>query len=396
MIKFSLDCGLPVQAITRIPQIESRSEAAELHDHRRTIMNPAAGVLEKKTGQVAAGSKRSQAPVFVLGCERSGTKFLYHSLLSAGGFAVYYTESNAFNLLGLLFGNLARRANRRNLLDHFFRSMLFERTGLAPKEIDDRVMEECRNAGDFLRIVMETIARKQGVARWAECTPAHLLFLPLIKKTIPDALIVHIIRDGRDVTSSLHRVGWIRPLPWDRSRPLLPPALFWRWQVGKGRRYGRQLGADYMEVRYEDVVESPRETLARIGKFIEHDLDYDRIQQVALGSVHDPNSSFRGDGQETVAHTIGRWKTMLTPQQVRDVEASIGDLLVDTGYTLETPRADLRPSLAVRFMTFVYPLYFDFKLWLKSDTPLRRIANKGRMGLAKPDASQVDSVVSRQ
>jgi len=77
---------------------------------------------------------------------------------------------------------------------------------------------------------------------------------------------------------------------------------------------------------------------------------------------------------------------MFTPPQVRDVESSIGNLLVDTGYTLETPRADLRPPLAVRFMTFLYPLYFDFKLWLKSETPLARIANKGRMGIVESDA----------
>jgi hypothetical protein len=263
--------------------------------------------------------------------------------------------------------------------------MLFERTGLEPREIEGRIMGDCRNAGDFLRIVMETIARRQGVTRWAECTPAHLLFLPQIKKTIPDALIVHIIRDGRDVASSLHRIGWIRPLPWDRSRPVLPPALFWRWQVSKGRRYGRTLGNDYMEIHYEDLVQNPRESLARIGKFIEHDLDYDRIQQVALGAVHDPNSSFRGDGQETVANPIGRWRNMLSTQQVRDVEASIGDLLVDTGYKLETPAGELRPSLPVSLMTFLYPRYFDFKLWLKSETPLRRIANKGRMGIAPSD-----------
>jgi len=351
-------------------------------------MNPAGGVLEKQVGPGTAASKRSLAPVFVLGCERSGTKFLYHTLLSAGGFALYHAESNAFNLLGQLFGSLGRRANRRDLLDHFFRSRLFERTGLETNEIEDRIMEECRNAGDFLRIMMEAIARKQGVSRWAECTPAHLQFLPLIKQTIPDALIIHIVRDGRDVTSSLHRIGWIRPLPWDRSRPILPPALFWRWQVSAGRRYGRQLGADYMEIHYEDVVQNPREALARIGKFIEQDLDYDRIQQVALGAVQNPNSSFRGDGQETVANTIGRWKTILTSQQIRDVEASIGDLLIDTGYALETPPVDLRPSLAVRLMSFLYPRYFDFKLWLKSDTPLRRFANKGRMGIAEADAPE--------
>src|SRR5271154_6231024 len=138
---------------------------------------------------------RSKAPVFVLGCGRSGTKFLYHTLLSAGGFAVYHAESNAFNLLGLRFGDLANRDNRRQLLDEYFKSKLFRRTGLDRIDIERRVMEDCSNAGDFLRIVMEAVSRKQGVERWAECTPLHLLYLPLIKKVIPEALVVHIIRD---------------------------------------------------------------------------------------------------------------------------------------------------------------------------------------------------------
>ncbi len=263
-------------------------------------------VENQRAGQTAAPGARSKAPVFVLGCGRSGTKFLYHTLLSAGGFAVYHAESNAFNLLGLRFGNLASRRNRRQLLDAYFTSKLFQRTGLEPKDIEASVLEDCRNPGDFLRIVMEAIARKQGAQRWAESTPLHLLYLPSIKKVIPDALVVHIIRDGRDVTASLHRIGWIRPLPWDRSRAFLVPAIFWRWIVSKGRRYGQALGADYMEVHYEDLVRNPRETLAHIGQFIAHDLDYDRIHQVALGSVHNPNSSFRGDGKETEANTIGR------------------------------------------------------------------------------------------
>jgi hypothetical protein len=351
-------------------------------------MNPAAETLEKKqAGPAPAVSARSKAPVFVLGCGRSGTKFLYHTLLSAGGFAVYFAESNAFNLLGLRFGNLARRANRRKLLDAYYKSMLFERTGLKPEEIDQRVMDECRNAGDFLRIVMEAVARKQGVQRWAECTPLHLLYLPLIKRVVPDALIVHIIRDGRDVTASLHRIGWIRPLPWDRARAYLAPAIFWRWIVSKGRRYGQAMGGDYMEVHYEDVVRNPREVLARMAKFIDQDLDYDHIQQVALGTLQNPNSSFRGDGQETEAKTIGRWETMFKPEQIRDIESVDGDLLKATGYTLDTTPEKLRPSLAVRFMSFLYPLYFDFKLWLKSNTPLARIANTGRMGIAKTEAS---------
>jgi hypothetical protein len=42
-------------------------------------------------------------------------------------------------------------------------------------------------------------------------------------------------------------------------------------------------------------------------------------------------------------------------------------------------------------MTFLYPLYFDFKLWLKSDTPFARIANKGRMGISESDAESAKS-----
>ena len=84
---------------------------------------------------------------------------------------------------------------------------------------------------------MEAIASKQGVERWAECTPLHLLYIPLIKKLMPDALIVHIIRDGRDVAACLHRMGWIRALPWDRSRDFLARAIFWGCLVERGRRH---------------------------------------------------------------------------------------------------------------------------------------------------------------
>src|SRR5437868_4674695 len=150
-------------------------------------MNP--GVLDKQqaASQKSTG-KRSSAPVFVLGCGRSGTKLLYHSLLSAGGFAVYHAESNTFNLLGSRFGDLTHRENRAKLLELWLRSKLFERSGLTRDEIEPLILNDCHNPGEFLKILMETIARKQGVERWAEATPLHTLYLPEIKKLIPKAL----------------------------------------------------------------------------------------------------------------------------------------------------------------------------------------------------------------
>jgi Sulfotransferase family len=349
------------------------------------VMNPAPQTLaENPAGQGVARGPRSKAPVFVLGSGRSGTKLLYHMLLSSGGFAIYHAESNVFNLLGLRFGDLSKRASRRRLLDHWLKSQLFYRSGLTREEIEPRIMEECHNAGDFLRILMEAIARKQGVERWAECTPNHLLYLPLIKKLIPDALVVHIVRDGRDVTVSLQRIGWIRPLPWDRKRALFAPALFWHWIISKGRKYGKRLGGDYMEVRYEDLVQDPRGTLARIGDFIQHDLDYDRILQNPLGAVQNPNSSFRGDGREMETSALGRWKTVLSPDDTAKMESVIGDLLTDLDYPLVTPAAQRHRSLPLSFMRWFYPKFYDVKLWLRNHTPLARTAGIGIMAIDPP------------
>src|SRR5215472_5721044 len=95
---------------------------------------------------------RSKAPVFVLGCPRSGTTVLYHMLLSARNFAVYRAESNVLNLLQPRFGDLRSAKNRRRLLDTWLRSKLFRVTGLNADAISHKVMDECRSAFDFLRI----------------------------------------------------------------------------------------------------------------------------------------------------------------------------------------------------------------------------------------------------
>jgi len=48
-------------------------------------MNPATRVMDDVLEENQQADRRSKAPVLVLGCGFSGTKFLYHTLLSAGG-----------------------------------------------------------------------------------------------------------------------------------------------------------------------------------------------------------------------------------------------------------------------------------------------------------------------
>jgi len=148
---------------------------------------------------------------------------------------------------------------------------------------EHKVIAECRNGGDFLRIVMTEMARRQNVERWADCTPEHLLHLERIKETIPDALIIHIIRDGRDVALSTAKQGYVRRMWWDRTPNVMVSGLYWEWMVRKGREDGRKLGQDYIEVRFERLISDPRATLATLGEFIGQELDYDHILKVGIG-----------------------------------------------------------------------------------------------------------------
>jgi hypothetical protein len=312
---------------------------------------------------------------------------LYHSLLSSGGFAVYEIHSHVFNILARKFGSLRVLKHRQTLMDAWLQGWLFRYTGLDSDLIRKRILDECRSAGDFLRIVMEEMCRKQNVDRWAENTPDHGFYLREVKRAFPNAQILHVIRDGRDVALSLDRIGWIRPLPWHRNRSRIAAALYWDWIVRKVRQFGRELGRDYMEVAFEDLVLRPEETLRKIGAFIQHDLDYGSIQRTPIGVVRKPNTVFQNNPGSSSSRPIGRWEKSLTAAEISELELLIGPLLCELGYGLAT--AKRTAGLSSRSMRILYHSLFETKLWLKARTPLGRFM---RAGLIRGDT---DLPVSR-
>lgn len=325
------------------------------------------------SGNALGLAGRRKAPVFVLGCPRSGTTLLYHMLLSAGDFAVYRTESNVFNLLAPRFGGMRSASNRTELMKCWLKSKLFRVSGLNGEQIEAKIISECRGAGDFLRLVMEEVARVQGVRRWADCTPEHLLYVDEIKRQIPDALFVHIIRDGRDVALSYAKQGWSHPLPWDKGERLAVAGLYWEWLVRQGRAQGQRLGADYLEVRFEELVTEPQQTLLRLSEFIEHDLNYDRIQNAGIGSVGRPNSSF---ADESYFNPVARWKTKMSRDQTSAFEALLGDFLKKLEYPLASEN---RPSLRAARLRSTYLAMFAAKRWIRNNTPMSRLVRLERI-----------------
>ncbi len=317
-------------------------------------------------------TSRRTAPVFVLGSPRSGTTLLYDMLLSAGGFAVYLAESNVFNVLAHRFGDISWRANRERLVRAWLGSKLYRATGLEAGYIEKRLLEECRNPGDFLTIVMGEITRAQGMQRWAENSPEGILHVPLIKRLIPEALILHIIRDGRDVASSLGKLRYVRPFPWEERQALAGAGVYWEWIVGYARKYGRMLGADYMEVRFEDLLASPQETLIRVGTFLDHELDYEHIRQVGYGSVSRPNTSFTKESGEKF-NPVGRWKKTFPPEELFRLECMVGPTLQELGYPLATDASPCKTSTLMKATRKMHRAHFEAKLRVKNSGVFRRL-----------------------
>lgn len=320
-----------------------------------------------------------------MGCHRSGTNLLYDMLLSSGGFAIYRGYLPIYKTLIPKYGSMNSRANREKLVATWLRSKGFRRTGLRPEEFSPHLVNECRTGGDFIRAVMDAVAEDQKVGRWAFYDPDNVLHFRSVKKDIPNALFVHIIRDGRDIALSLKKMGGFAPLPWDRveTNRLVATALYWKWMVRRGREAGRLFPADYIEIRYEDLVTNPHETLGRLGSFIAHDLDYDQIQRAGLGSLSKTNSSFKEEGGAEKINPLGRWRERLSKENVAAIESTVGDCLEENGYQLTLPAAERRTSLRCSWMRVMYPAFLGSKLWLKLHTPLGRLASVAVLELSE-------------
>jgi len=336
--------------------------------------------------RTGAGLERSRRPVFVMGCHRSGTNLLYDTLLSASGFAVYRGYLPVHKMLIPRCGDPENRENRQKLLSLWLRSSAFRKSGLNAQDLSQKIMSQCRTGGDFISIVMDEIARQQNARRWAVYDADNVLYIPRIAAEIRDALFVHIIRDGRDVALSLEKMGGFRPFPWNRSiRGLNETALYWEWMVEKGRYHGRQIPDQYTEVHYEALTQEPRRTLEELGKFLQHDLDYEKIKRSAQGTLSATNSSFREEGFSGTADPVQRWKERLSGDEVAEIEALVGDCLQDLGYTLQSTNVQRAPYARKKAFKRLYRGFLNTKLWLKVKTPLGRFANLDPLKI-KPDS----------
>lgn len=308
-------------------------------------------------------------PVFILGSPRSGTTLLSHLLLSSGGFAVVRSELHAMNIVGPRYGGLTSESDREALIEAWLGTEVHQRTGVSDARLAELVRSDVRSPADFLGAVMSEVCALQGAKRWSDCTPENVAYIELLASAFPEARFLHVVRDGRDVAASMAKRGIANASARDEGREIEVSAALWEWFVTAGRRGCEALPERSMEVRYEELVGDRAGTLAQISEFLKHEIDIERVEEIALGSVSKPNTSFEEDLNAGSFQPVERWRSSLSKDELAKVEAIVGEKLSELGYERSLARESLPLDDGLKAR---YHRSYAVRQWLKTRTPLGR------------------------
>jgi sulfotransferase family protein len=182
------------------------------------------------------------------------------------------------------------------------------------------------------------VARRVGLVgsvRAIEQTPELAHVADALPLAFPEAVVVHIVRDGRDVVCSLLEKPWLKreqPSADDAGLSYGSYARFWvepdrraefesasdaRRAAWVWRSYvtAARAAANAVEVRYEELAADPDVVAEAIAR--------------RLGAPPGPLALALGRAH---ASSVGRYRSDLTPEQLADVEDEAGGLLRALGY----------------------------------------------------------------
>jgi hypothetical protein len=231
-------------------------------------------------------------PIFVVGYQRSGTTLL-QALLGAHSRIASPPETYFLMRISNLrdyYGDLRDDANlRRALHDTIHPPLpLFERCGFDEERLAERALATDRSYRALFDTVMRDFAERLGKARWCDKTPGQRA--RQILQLFPDAQIVHIVRDPRDVIASSLATPWT-------TMDAAGVARGWRRFTLDNFAVGRRAGADrFHQIRYEDLTRDPKPILEGICAFLD-----ERFEPAMITD--------RGRRRATVAPTAAPWQS---------------------------------------------------------------------------------------
>jgi sulfotransferase family protein len=288
---------------------------------------------------LVVNGRKVRHPVFVLGAPCSGTEMLARALKRSAGFHLTLGQRWVLPVVHAFARNPSIARGRQEAAATVLRDAFAQGWQVSPHCCLGCSMA-CREAGGAEGT--GPCVTERGISRYGDASPDLLYCAESLLDAFPDARLVQIIRDGRDVVAGMltepGTMSWFRPgavnldaefthpvlgveTQADRAEwPRLPLAgkcaMRWRGTVRLMARLRNTLSPEQLiTLRYEEMIRQPVTAAGAVSAFIGAE-----VSQVELRPG-------RGQGWEA-----GIWRRVLNPAQAAEVERVAGGELRRVGY----------------------------------------------------------------
>jgi hypothetical protein len=264
------------------------------------------------------------SPIIIYGSPRSGTSYLNRILNQHPDVLI----SEEYRLFGWVHESL-RVATQD---DRYLRNGRQEFVDYLTKRYPDLIR-------DFYRRL------RPDVRYWGDKNPHYASAwsegsLQTIADLFPEARFIHIIRDGRDVVTSLVRKGWAA---------LNPAHQIWMTHLHNGSEFGRAQPPDrYFELHYEDLIKDDLGVVGKVFDFLGIDPSPEVVRfceaQTRKRTPFQKPTRDLARGAE-----VSDWGRLLAPDQRLASLDRIGEMLIRFGYetdaSLEEAKRETRKQV---------------------------------------------------
>ncbi len=325
-----------------------------------------------------------EAPFFIVGAQRSGTT-LFRLILNAHS-KIAIPEEGTFwmPLIGSMnkdYDALIKGRVLKNYIKYIRKNEAFKVWQL---NIENIITKIDFDSGVTLRALMELFYTENAIINnksiWGDKTPSFFRKVNDLSVIFPNARFIHLVRDGRDIYFSLR--GRERG-----RRNVAVAALEWKYKIQKVRRFFGQLPVGRcLEVRYEDILNSPESKVLEVCNFLNVDyeesmLDFYKSSHKYVGKHHS-GLIFKAISRSPVK----RWKKLMNDSDNKIYESVARNCLEDQEYEIinKINLNYFNELKVVALLCFGLPLrcfqvfFTAFKLRFSSIFGLRTFASGGR------------------
>lgn len=289
-------------------------------------------------------SARTEKPILIGGYMHSGTTVIMRILSNSPDVYCRRWESRVISNLDAIerrFPNLSDDQVNRDYVSYLI-NIIFNGPNLGgardlkgevhqvTEELVDEVAAMIGAHSDHavvFRRVFDALAVRDSKPRWLEKTPGNIFHVDRILGAIPDAYIVNVVRDPRDIIASkkirrqrVSNAGDEMPPQLRRERQLavgydpILDSLAWKSAARVGRLAAARYPNRVVTIKYEDVASDPSATVQTLCAFLELDFSPSMLSVSAHGSAEGGTGS--ADGLGVQGDRVERWRRKLSEAEI--------------------------------------------------------------------------------